>query len=167
MTDRQEVVASNDRRLEIRFVWHHDRYLHRIYFDNRLAGYSVEGDSTEIWPPSPPLQQLSLTLVDDRAAVLGMGSAGRSHWSLSAVPCSDQPGAIRFELACRCAGQPEFVGSTYHLEDQVRIAADPDSVRVDREGQVSITAKPSPAGTRPAAASSAGTRQWSYRILVS
>lgn len=76
-----------------------------------LLAESVEGNTEQDWPPSPPLQQLSWeTTPDGRRCALLVGMAGISHWSASVV--ADEA-AIRFELACRAKQPPEVLGTTY------------------------------------------------------
>jgi len=155
MNQRPDAVASTDRRVEVQFVWNHDRYLQRVYIEGQLAGHSVEGTVDDAWPVSPPLQQISLQQIDGRPAVLGVGSAGRSHWSLSAVACAERASAVCLELACRCAGNPEFLGSTYQLSTRGNIEAI-DAVVVRAKDRITIEARTSPSATR----------RWSYQILA-
>lgn len=62
---------------------------------------SVEGDSNEDWPPSPPIQEIEPHCRDMKAnAVLGVGRAGKSHWSASFAPRIASPYEIQIELAC-------------------------------------------------------------------
>lgn len=74
---------------------------------------SLEGQSGDIWPGSPPLQQL---LIESRAeaghVALLVGMAGRSHWSLSVEPLADRIG-FRFDAACRLSGPPEWLGHAW------------------------------------------------------
>lgn len=71
---------------------------------------------TDEWPPSPPLQQLSLERNSrgERVALL-LGMAGRSHWSLSVEPdaASSPSAGFTFDVACRPAGVPGWLGSGY------------------------------------------------------
>ncbi|MFM7073965.1 MAG: hypothetical protein ACKO38_19435 [Planctomycetota bacterium] len=90
---------------------------------------SCEGQSGDIWPASPPLQQL---LVESRAeagqVALLVGMAGRSHWSLSVEPLADRIG-FRFDAACRLSGPPEWLGHVWrpsHL--LVPLAVDPPAI---------------------------------------
>jgi len=57
-------------------------------------------------------------------AVLGVGLAGRSHFSASVTACPDRPGALLFEIACRIREQPDWLGSTYDRGgERIRFAA--------------------------------------------
>lgn len=87
---------------------------------------SLEGQSGDIWPASPPMQQL---LIESRAeaghVALLVGMAGRSHWSLSVEPLADRVG-FRFDAACRLSGPPEWLGHAWHPSNLlVPLAIDP------------------------------------------
>lgn len=118
-------LATRDGRTRIEFQWRDDRYVHRIMTDQIEIARSVEGDASEIWPPSPPLQQLSLESIDNSPTILGVGSAGRSHWSLSVErTSSDQHGeCFRFDLALRSRATPKYIGSTYLTSPSIQFQA--------------------------------------------
>ena len=66
------------------------------------------------WPSSPPIQQLSLESINDRPTLLGVGQAGKSHWSISVEQDdTSEKKALRFDLACRTRSLPLWLGSTY------------------------------------------------------
>lgn len=68
----------------------------------------------EDWPASPPIQQLSLESINDRPTLLGVGQAGKSHWSISIEPIDfEGEAALRFDVACRTRTDPGWLGSTY------------------------------------------------------
>lgn len=99
----------------VEFVWTGDRFAHAIGLitsnEPLLVFQSLEGDSSQDWPPSPPLQQLSVEPGPDgkpRAFLVGM--AGSSHWSLVVEPID---GGYLFDAAVRCRSAPEFRGSCY------------------------------------------------------
>lgn len=106
--------------IELSLDWRGDRWGHTLnllFADERRATLlaSQEGTPQQAWPPSPPLQALERqTLADGRQVALLVGMAGRSHWSAS---FELEPGGqtLRFDLACRHAGQPGWIGSTCHL----------------------------------------------------
>jgi hypothetical protein len=147
------LVSSLDGRFIVKFDWQHDRFQHQLAVDGTIVGQSLEGDSAEIWPASPPIQQISLEQIDGREMVLGVGAAGRSHWSLSAGPCIDDKSAILFDLACRCKESPTFLGSSYQCAIPVRISII-DGQSIQQKGIQRILA----------AAADGPTRQWSYRL---
>ncbi|MBX7074686.1 MAG: hypothetical protein K1X71_16205 [Pirellulales bacterium] len=101
--------------IEIAFVRRADRYAHQIQVDGSAWLESIEGSEVERWPASPPLQELaSHSLPAGGAALLLVGMAGRSHWSLS-VAVAGEPDRLRFDAACRANEPPVWLGSTYRL----------------------------------------------------
>ena len=115
------MLATSDGRLRVEFHWQRDRFIQRLFVDSVEAGNSIEGDAEESWPSSPPLQQLSLEDINGSSVILGVGAAGRGHWSISVEidNQSDVAEAIKFELACRSKEQPPFLGSSYRLADSI------------------------------------------------
>ena len=71
--------------------------------------------------------------------MLGVGLAGRSHFSLSVVACPERPDTLLFEAAARIV-EPGWLGSTYEGEQ-------------GREQVEATAASPTPATVR-----------WAYRI---
>jgi len=65
------------------------------------------------WPASPALIELSLVELAGGPVVLGVGQAGRSHFSLSARSCPGRAETILFEAACRIHEAAGWLGSTY------------------------------------------------------
>jgi len=46
--------------------------------------------------------------------LLGVGQAGKSHWSISIEPLDfEGDAAFRFDVACRTRSHPSWLGSTY------------------------------------------------------
>jgi len=75
-----------------------------------------DSDSDE-WPASPPIQELSLEAIGGRNVLLGVGRAGKSHWSVSIETAEvDSAPAIRFDFACRCPEPPNWLGTTYEIQ---------------------------------------------------
>jgi hypothetical protein len=104
---------------------------------------SVEGDSHQIWPASPPLQDLNFHgLPDGRTAALAVGRAGKSHWSLAWEASRDQP-LLVCDVACRVKETPGYLASTWTMADHLsvtqtgglRIKVDNAIVLVDIEDQ--------------------------------
>jgi len=106
------------------FSWAGDRWTHQI----TIAGSETSADWTSLdgpfspcddpcWPASPVLVELSRVAVPgaggDRAAIVGVGQAGRSHFSASIAVDPRDSGMIRFEIACRLQEPPDWLGSTY------------------------------------------------------
>ena len=163
---KEAIDAINDDGVGLRleFDRHGDRYCHRISrigpgSDSPPLLESIEGQPTDAWPASPPLQTLSIEkLPDGRTAALLVGMAGRSHWSASieAVAGSAQ---LIFDLACRHADQPTQLGSQYRwlspLTKNIRIA-DIDAQISQQDENVVV---------RPKSESRAGqTTRWKYTI---
>ena len=119
-------------RLRVDFIKLADRYGHRLSVVQRdETGHetlvplaeSVEGASDEPWPPSPPLQSLSIEkLADGRTAALLLGMAGSNHWSASITQTVE--GAIEFDCACRYSQTPQALGSAYKAAPLVRAMQD-------------------------------------------
>jgi hypothetical protein len=67
------------------------------------------------WPASPVLVELSRVEVPRAGtpAIVGVGLAGRSHFSASITPDPRAADALRFEIACRLHEPPVWLGSTY------------------------------------------------------
>lgn len=100
----------------VTFHWTGDRWTHRIEIENRGRWQSVEGpraDGDDRWPASPVLVELSPLDTPHGLAVLGVGLAGRSHFSASIGPAPGEDGRVRFEIACRVVEPPIWLGSTY------------------------------------------------------
>lgn len=75
-----------------------------------------DGDSDD-WPASPPIQELSLQAIGGKNVLLGVGRAGKSHWSVSIETTEvDSASAIRFDFACRCPEPPNWLGTTYEIQ---------------------------------------------------
>jgi hypothetical protein len=105
--------------LRVAFERRADRFRHCIgwWEQGRFVPLleSIEGDASQPWPPSPPLQQLHFEPRERRGSVaLLVGMAGRSHWSLSVEPDAEAP-ALLFDAACRVSGPAEQLGSRYRL----------------------------------------------------
>lgn len=88
-----------------------DRWTHQflITSDGLISGAdnkvltSIEGDSEQFWPPSPPMQEIDLPQSNTASKVaLGLGRAGQSHWSASFSLTSPSKGRHEalVEVAC-------------------------------------------------------------------
>lgn len=77
----------------------------------------VHSSDSEDWPASPPIQELSLEAIGGKNVLLGVGRAGKSHWSVSIEATEvDSAPAIHFDFACRCPEPPNWLGTTYQIE---------------------------------------------------
>ncbi len=154
------------------FRWRQDRYGHAIELDQRRVAESVDGSSVDVWPPSAPVQQLSLETLHGRSTLLGVGAAGRSHWSVSveAVDLDGVP-AFLFEWACRVkrppgraepasSGAEVQVGSEYRVDEGVTIIPLEGTLR-EQLGPDRLRLFPE---SPPASPQSGSTLQWRYRI---
>jgi len=167
------------------FVWDVDRYAHRIEILD--GGHScdcltsVEGDGDSPWPPSPPLQQMSVEEPSPghRVAFL-LGMAGKSHWSAS-VECDAASSSLVFDIACRVQQAPQRLGSQYravlpvltHTHDQATVSVRAALARLTVEpltGQPAVALVASAAGLVLAVESaripSVATIRWKYRIAL-
>lgn len=122
------------------FTWAVDRWCHRVLAGppaaaGRPAWESVEGPwpvgGDPRWPASPVIVELSRVARPGQgaaggAALVGVGLAGRSHFSASITADPHHADAIRFEMACRVVEPPHRLGSTYRVGGHV--------VRIDADG---------------------------------
>ena len=111
---------DDHRHLELRFQRVGDRHCHAVFLIDGERSQCImrtkEGDDTAFWPPSPPLQQLSMESREDGNVALLVGMAGRSHWSLSVE--AEEKGGFHFDAACRLAADTDesrWLGSTYEF----------------------------------------------------
>ncbi len=123
MRDRQPVslqsLDGHGNGLQLQFRWVHDRFSHSlsVILGDRIVPIleSIEGTDVDTWPPSPPLQQLSIEELRPSVRVgLLVGMAGKSHWSLSADPIDDRA-AFTLDVACRSREATTHLGSKYQL----------------------------------------------------
>jgi hypothetical protein len=130
-----ESVTTRGYRLQVDFFKLADRYGHRLSVVLRdEAGRetlvplaeSVEGTSDDPWPPSPPLQSLSIERLSERCtAALLVGMAGRSHWSASIEAKTDVIGEFEFDFACRSQEMPRSLSCEYRVYPGVEVILDP------------------------------------------
>jgi hypothetical protein len=89
------------------FTWHDDRWAHEVRLPGGLVWRSLEGPAEPgadaRWPASPALVEVSLVAAGARQAILGVGLAGRCHFSLCVTPHPEQTDTLLFEAACRIA----------------------------------------------------------------
>ena len=97
----------------LQFDWKEDRYEHRWTFGEEPAIQSVESNSEQLWPVSPPLQQIhQQSFGDGRQIIFGVGMSGRGHWSASFTLVPELKCWI-VELACKAPITAERLLSTY------------------------------------------------------
>jgi hypothetical protein len=151
--------------LRVQFIHRGDRYCHAILAVD-LTGHehplleSIEGTANDDWPPSPPLQSLSIEeLAPGRRAALLLGMAGRSHWSASIEAVPGQA-ALIFDIACRTVDKRGPLGSVYRVfaETNSHVAIEPELDCVanrDVKDRIAIV---------PTVALGATTTRWKYRV---
>jgi hypothetical protein len=136
--------------LQIDFHWRCDRFHQTISLVGQKADVmpllaSVEGDAGASWPPSPPLQSLSIeSLPDGRRAALLVGMAGRGHWSAS-IEALPHETALLFDIACRMREPAAALASTYRMAAEggaLFAAADRSWIEV-RHGKTAAVITPS------------------------
>ena len=155
------------------FRWLGDRYGHVLEIDERSVAESIDGDSQDSWPPSAPVQQLTLETLHGKPVLLGVGAAGRSHWSVSveAIERDGVPG-FSFDWACRLKpletivassgkgsamkGSAMQVGSEYRLDERIAI--------IPCEGTLLERIDGHHIRLSPEHPRSGSTLQWRYRI---
>ena len=120
-----EAINERGHGLRLTFSWTGDRYAQQVDYcgptGTTLLLTSLEGNDQAVWPPSPPLQQLTFEERPRGPIALLIGMAGTSHWSVS-VETDTARAEIVFDLACRMSQQPRFLGSSY-LSTQAVAAA--------------------------------------------
>ncbi len=124
------------------FAWNGDRWTHRITTGEATTWTSLDGPCPPAndprWPASPVLVELSRVSVPRGGAaggeaIVGVGLAGRSHFSASIASDPHAADAIRFEIACRLHEPPGWIGSTYRQGDRLfRLTPLDDSTALPR-----------------------------------
>jgi len=109
-------TGSGEQVLEAVFHQIGDRFTHQVILHDGAQTHTLftalEGSADETWPPSPPLQQLSIETRGASQVALLVGMAGKSHFSASV---ESVPGECRleFDVAARVQTDPLQIGSTY------------------------------------------------------
>ena len=107
---------------------------------------SVEGSAEDNFPASSAMQEINLHELPTGHAVLGVGMAGKGHWSASySVEAGDQP-SIKCDLACllkQLGTDGQWLGSTYSVAENVTVEHNGLDVRFSVNGQsFTLTADP-------------------------
>lgn len=116
MQEGAEGVRLAVGRLEVSFRRLGDRWGHEVTLEGRLLVRSVEGaaaDGDPRWPRSPVLTEVMTVDGAGGPAVVGVGLAGRSHFSAAFRADPGRADTLLCELACRIQERPEWLGSTY------------------------------------------------------
>jgi len=163
-SDAIEATAAHGLLLRVEFNWLGDRYSHLISAvhpsgEIRPLLDSIEGAPTDNWPPSPPLQSLSIeTLPDGRRVALLVGMAGGSHWSASIEPAFERAG-LNFDLACRHTKQPTFLGSAYQ-----RLSKSSAAPLISSDEEIATT--PESVAIKPRSTPDRGTTRWKFTVRL-
>lgn len=104
------------------FEWREDRFRHRVktvssegmplVFESIEGVEDAGGHPDPRWPASPVIAALAEG-DPGGGAMVGIGSAGRSHFSLAVTPHATLRDTLVFEVACRVRDAPERLGSAY------------------------------------------------------
>ena len=104
------------------FEWREDRFRHRVrtvssegmplVFESIEGVEEAAGHPDPRWPASPVIAALAEG-DPSGGAIVGIGSAGRSHFSLAVTPHATLRDTLVFEVACRVRDAPERLGSAY------------------------------------------------------
>ena len=101
-----------------------DRWSHRWLVDDGqqevLLMESTEGDASLDWPPSPAFQDMSHEDLGHTEAIMGVGMAGKSHWSVSVSREND---GLVADFACLVKLEPGFLGTTYQIHADAKLEA--------------------------------------------
>lgn len=123
---------------------------------------SVESHDETPWPASPPWQELHVhQLANGSPALMLVGRAGSSHWSMSVTIDGD---SLLFDVACRLRESPVFLGGTYRLSSAERLVSiSPVPIEeiaplAIKEADEQIIIDSTDVGQAPA------TVRWAYRI---
>lgn len=104
------------------FAWSNDRYGHSIAWRDPegivhplLA--SIEGFAAQdVFPPSPPLQQLHLQQIGGRPAALGVGMSGQPHWSVAVTLSETSTDTLVLEYAASRRGATGQPSCTWRID---------------------------------------------------
>ena len=104
------------------FEWREDRFRHRVrsmspegiplVFESIEGVEDASGEFDPRWPASPVIAALAEG-DPGGGALVGIGSAGRSHFSLAVTPHGTLRDTLVFEVACRVRDAPGRLGSAY------------------------------------------------------
>lgn len=135
--NRLELPLGDGKLLRVDFDRSGDRWRHRLLLvlpeGSDVVGpvlllESLEGNSQEDWPVSPPLQFVSIETRPKKLPIaLLIGMAGGSHWSAS-IEQDPATRTVRFDIACRAKSRPENLGSRYRIAPRVELQSGTEAV---------------------------------------
>lgn len=162
MHDRTAIPGLAAGAVAVAFERSGDRWRHVVTLAGGLLLESIEGPADPAadprWPASPVLTEVSVVDAAGRPAILGLGLAGRSHFSVSIAAHPDRPDTLLFEVACRIQEPPGWLGSTYRATDGGLVRAVPVAADADLPRTVQWAYTVGPAGLAPVPAA-AGPRR--------
>jgi|GEM_PF-3199226 len=95
---------------------------------------SVEGTAAEDFPASPPIQQIHIQEINGAPVMLGVGMAGRGHWSASIMLDNANPdegnvecSTLLFQYAAKFPGTSGWLGCTWSLANGITWSRKHDS----------------------------------------
>ena len=124
--------------LRLKFEKSGDRWGHRwqLVDANQQATdvlISVEGGDQDTFPPSSALQEINLHELPTGPAILGVGMAGKGHWSASySIETVDEQPTIKCDLACllkQLNADGQWLGSTYAIGENVSVEQHDSQIR--------------------------------------
>jgi hypothetical protein len=153
MRDRTGIVRLVAGTASVAFERAGDRWRHVVTVAGAPLLTSIEGPHDHAadprWPASPALTEVSLVAAAGRSAILGLGLAGRSHFSVSVAAHPALPDTLLFEVACRIQEPPAWLGSTYRTADGGLVRAAPADAGADLPRTMQWAYAVGPAGLAP------------------
>jgi len=108
-------IENSGKTICVEFYRFGKQFGHRIGFHGfngqPIFANTVETFSDPVWPDAPPVQDVHFEERGSSQVLLGLGMAGKSHYSVSI--CSNTRDELKFEFACHLKENPGFLGSVY------------------------------------------------------
>lgn len=184
-----ELLTANGQGMYVACQWQLDRFTHEI---GLITGarripvlLSCEGNSNDIWPSSPPLQQIHCQEVQQGPVLFGVGMSGGSHFSTSMLLIRTEFSIeLQVESACSNSSEGEVgkiqLGSRFQWLPEFQLVQDPGGWQIVHQNKrfPTMVIAPDPAGSqlqplesdqleiRPLKIRSSETTQWNYRIWL-
>jgi hypothetical protein len=137
----------------VAFARQADRWRHVISSQGEPILESVEGglspDDDPRWPASPALTEVSAATAGGQPVILGVGRAGRSHFSVSVTVHPERADTLLFDVACRIQEAPPRLGSTYQTAHGNFVRTGPPAAEGDLPRTVQWAYAVGPAGLVP------------------
>ena len=118
-TNDEQEIELESAGLCLRFARAGDRFQLRLLVDGTPLLEAAAGEDNAAWPSAPPLQQLHEQVLPTGPVVLGVGSAGTTHWSASFSV--REPGVVWCEYAARVSraweASSQWLGTTFRSSE--------------------------------------------------